>query len=412
MKAIIITIGDELLIGQVNDTNSTWIAEQCTIFNIEVIRKITISDGLFTLHEVLDENKPKADLFILTGGLGPTSDDYTAEALTQYFGMNTAFHQPTWERIESYFIRRGRIPSDSLKKQAMLPVEIEKLQNDLGTAPGLYHTVDDKIYIALPGVPYEMKHLFTDRFLPLILPLTGEDNLVQRTLLTCGKGETDLADLIRETESLLPDHISIAYLPDVGKVRLRISGKGPDKTILTSEIKAIGDRIISQIGDCYYGEGKTHLVNVLKEIFVNKGMTLGLAESCTGGHISDQIVSYSGASSFYNGGIVSYSNEAKHNVLGVSLDDLEKYGAVSEAVVKQMAEGVRKLLQVDVAASISGIAGPEGGSDEKPVGTFWLGLSIEGRDTQAIKIYFNRDRQRNIEFITTFVLNQIRLNLS
>lgn len=412
MKAIIITIGDELLIGQVVDTNSSWLAEQCTNSNIEVVRKVTVADGIVKLNEILDECHDMADLFVLTGGLGPTSDDYTSEALRAYFGMDVQFHLPTWERIEGYFIKRGKIPSESLRKQAMLPVQITKLVNDLGTAPGLYHELNDKTYISLPGVPYEMKHLFTDRFLPIILPKLGNEKLIQRTFLTCGKGETDLADLIKETENNLPDNLSIAYLPDIGKVRLRVSGKGLDENKLKQDIDQVSEKIISQIGDCFYGEGKTHLVNVLKEMFTSRGITLGLAESCTGGHISDQIVSFSGASAFYNGGIVSYSNEAKHNVLGVSLEDLEKYGAVSEAVVKQMAEGVRKLLQVDVAASISGIAGPEGGSEEKPVGTFWMGLSIAGRETKAIKIYFNRDRQRNIEFITTFVLNTIRLEMS
>lgn len=411
MKAIIITIGDELLIGQVIDTNSAWLADQCTQNNIEVVHKITIADTKPAFSEMLDLAFSRADIIITTGGLGPTNDDLTIEALTEYFGFTTEFHEASWARIENYFKNRGRLPSDGIRKQCYLPVEMVKLTNDLGTAPGLYYEKNGKHIISLPGVPYEMKHLFSDRFLPLIEPLIKGDHLVQRTLLTCGKGETDISEMIADIESSLPSHMGLAYLPDIGKVRLRISGKGIDKTKLTEDVNHFADAIIDKIGDCYYGEGKTSLVDVLRNMMIKRGLTLGLAESCTGGHISNQIVSFPKASAFFNGSVISYANEVKHNILGVNQEYLAKYGAVSEEVVKDMADGTLSLLRVDIAASISGIAGPDGGSEEKPVGTFWMGLARIGYPTVAFKIFFNRDRARNIEFITTYVLNKLRLEL-
>ncbi len=411
MKAIIITIGDELLIGQVVDTNSSWLADQCTQHNIEVVHKVTISDSKSVFSEMVGMSFSRADIIITTGGLGPTNDDLTIDALTEYFGFTTEFHEASWLRIENYFKSRGRLPSEGIRKQCYLPLEMVKLTNDLGTAPGLYYEKNGKHIISLPGVPYEMKHLFTDRFLPLIEPLLTGDQLVQRTLLTCGMGETDISELIADIEINLPGHISLAYLPDIGKVRLRISGKGPDKDALSKDVNYYADAIINKIGDCYYGEGKTHLVDVLRSMMLERGLTLGLAESCTGGHISNQIVSLPNASGFFNGSVISYANEVKHNILGVNQDYLAKYGAVSEEVVKDMADGTLSLLRVDVAASISGIAGPDGGSEEKPVGTFWMGLARIGYPTVAFKIFFNRDRTRNIQFITTYVLNKLRLEL-
>ncbi|MBK9025033.1 MAG: CinA family nicotinamide mononucleotide deamidase-related protein [Saprospiraceae bacterium] len=411
MKAIILTIGDELLIGQVVDTNSAWLAEQFTLNNIEVVSKITISDSIQVFKESLDYYLPQTDIIVTTGGLGPTNDDYTVEALSAYFGFSLEFHQPTWDRIEGYFKRRNKTPGEGIKKQCLLPVEMTKLVNDLGTAPGLYHSFNGKHIISLPGVPYEMKHLFTDRFLPIVKPLIEGEYLEQRTILTCGMGETDIAEKILDIETGLPQHINLAFLPDIGKVRLRLSGRGTDKNILSTEIKQIGDQIIERIGDCYYGEGKTHLVDTLRQMMIERNLTLGLAESCTGGHISDQIVSFPNASAFFNGSVVSYANEVKHNILGVNQESLASCGAVSEEVVKDMADGALSLLGVDIAASISGIAGPDGGSEDKPVGTFWMGLARTGCETRAFKVFFNRDRQRNIQFITSFVLNKIRLEL-
>lgn len=411
MKAIIIAIGDELLIGQVLDTNSNWIAQQCSLLNIEVVQKKTIRDGITPIVAAIEEAFEIADLVITTGGLGPTNDDYTAEALALYYGMNISFHQPTWDRIMSYFRNRGRTPSDTLRKQAMLPDGITLLENDLGTAPAMYFHSGGRHIISLPGVPYEMRHLFTDKFIPEIRPYLGSVSLVQRTILTVGRGETDIADAIADVESRLHPSLTLAYLPDIGKVRLRVSGKGEDADGIKALVDEVADAIRYRLGEAVYGEGAVSLPDVIRGQMEEKRLTLGLAESCTGGHISDLIVSSPGASAYYQGGIVSYSNEIKQRVLGVSMESLEKYGAVSENVVREMAEGVMRILDTDMAASVSGIAGPDGGSEEKPVGTFWVGLAVKGRPTKAFLVNFNRDRQRNIEFISVFVLNRIRLAL-
>lgn len=411
MKATIIAIGDELLIGQVLDTNSQWIARQCTELNIEIVRKTTVSDGIEPIVAAIQEGVALSDIIIMTGGLGPTSDDYTPRAIAEYFGMEIKFHPPTWERILAYFLSRGREPNEALKAQALLPERITFLVNDMGTAPGMYHHWEDKHLVSFPGVPYEMKHLFTDRFVPIIKPYLGDNHVKSRTILTVGKGETDIATVISDIESNLDSRLSIAYLPDIGRVRVRITGRDTNGEDLNGLINRTGDAIIDRLKDSVYGEGELTLSEAIRDIMVEKGLTLGLAESCTGGNISRQVVSASGSSAYYKGGIVSYSNQAKQSLLGVSPDSLEQYGAVSEQVAKEMAEGALNVFHSDIAASVTGIAGPDGGSESKPVGTFWVGLAMKDKETRAFKINFNRDRERNIEFVSIFVMNTIRMSI-
>lgn len=412
MKATIIAIGDELLIGQVLDTNSQWIARQCTELNIEVIKKLTVQDGIEPIVEAIREGLEISDLVIITGGLGPTSDDYTPRALAEYFRMKIAFHQPTWDRLVTYFRTRGREPNEALKAQAMLPDAITFLDNDMGTAPGMYHQTEGKHVVSFPGVPYEMKHLFVDRFIPIIKSYLGDYKVMTRTILTVGKGETDIASAISDIELNLDPRLSIAYLPDIGRVRIRITGKDDEETTLKEVVDQVGEAIIERLKESVYGEGELTLPEAIRDKMLECGLTLGLAESCTGGNISRQVVSASGSSGYYKGGIVSYSNEVKNRILGVSQSNLDQYGAVSEQAAKEMAEGALNVLQTDIAASVTGIAGPGGGSDAKPVGTFWIGLAMKGKETRTFKLNFNRDRERNIEFVTIFVLNKIRLAIS
>ena len=409
MKATIIAIGDELLIGQVLDTNTQWISQQCTSLNINIINHLTIKDGVDSAVEVINRAFDECDLLILTGGLGPTNDDYTVRALAQYYGMPISFHQPTWDRLEVYFSSRGRKPEDALRQQAMLPEGITLLPNDMGTAPGMYYYRGGKHLVSFPGVPYEMKHLFLDRFIPIIQSFIGQEKLIQRTILTVGMGETSIAEKISEIESNMADGLTLAYLPDIGKVRLRISGIGEDGQLLQEKVDEVSHSIMQILGEAVYGEGDMTLSQALQELMHRKKMTLGLAESCTGGNISKHITAIPGSSRFYKGGIVSYANEIKESVLGVRRESIESFGAVSEVVAREMADGALRVLDVDIAASVTGIAGPDGGSETKPVGTFWVGLAIKGGETQAYKINFNRDRERNIEYVTVYVLNRIRL---
>lgn len=409
MKAIIIAIGDELLIGQVLDTNSQWISQQCNDLNIEVIGHRTIPDGVASTTDAIDRAFRQCDLVILTGGLGPTNDDYTARALAAYYGMEIVFHQATWDRLTEYFASRGRQITDALKPQAMLPEGVTFLENDMGTAPGMYHCREGKHLVSFPGVPHEMKHLFSRRFVPLIRPFLGKTRLIQRTVLTVGLGETDIAGRIADIESALPKELSLAYLPDIGKVRLRVSGRGEDVENLGSIVNQVADDIIERLGSAVYGEGEISLAEAVKELMVNKRLTLGLAESCTGGNISREIVSVPGASGYFKGSIVSYANEIKHLILSVSSESLNNYGAVSEEVAREMADGALRILNTDMAVSVTGIAGPDGGSESKPVGTFWVGIAMKGRHTETYQINFNRDRERNIRFVTVYVLNKIRL---
>jgi nicotinamide-nucleotide amidase len=279
----------------------------------------------------------------------------------------------------------------------------------MGTAPGMYYYQGGKHLVSFPGVPYEMKHLFLDRFVPIIQPFIGKEKLIQRTILTVGMGETSIAEKISEIESNMADGLTLAYLPDIGKVRLRISGIGEDGQLLQEKVDEVSDSIIQVLGEAVYGEGDMTLSQALQELMHRKKMTLGLAESCTGGNISKHITAIPGSSRFYKGGIVSYANEIKESVLGVRRESIESFGAVSEVVAREMADGALRVMDVDIAASVTGIAGPDGGSETKPVGTFWVGLAIKGGETQAYKINFNRDRERNIEYVTVYVLNRIRL---
>lgn len=411
MKGILIAIGDELLIGQVLDTNSHWLADKCTSNNIEIVAKETIGDTVEEIVACLRRHTSEVDVIITTGGMGPTNDDFTAEALSVLSGTELEFHQSTWDRMAAYFSRHNKVMSPTLGKQCMLPKGIGIMENDMGTAPGLWLRHGKAIIISMPGVPYEMRHLFEDHALPMLLPMITGPYIRQRTLLTAGKGESDIADLVRPVEDALPAHISLAYLPDINKVRLRLTGYADDTGSLESALQTIGNQMKALVGQAYYGEGTTELVDVLRDMMTSRNMTLGLAESCTGGRIADTIVARPNASQFFNGSIVSYANEAKHNILGVNIHTLMTYGAVSEQVVKEMAEGALKLLQTDLAVSVSGIAGPDGGTEDKPVGTYWVGIAQTGKTTTTHHIFFHRDRARNIAFITSWVLNKIRLRL-
>lgn len=403
MKLSIISIGNELLIGQVVNTNAAWLGQHLSLIGWEVSSVVCISDDYDTIQRTVDRAFHDVDVVITTGGLGPTKDDVTKKAIADHFGCEMVFHNETWERISAYFNARNYPISEAHRQQCYMPDGADVYVNDLGTAPGLRLEKGQKHCIMLPGVPYEMKHLMKQHVVPFLTSINSVDAFHQLTFYTAGTGETVIADHIADFEDQLPEGASLAYLPAIGQVRVRLSMLNIDRPVF--------DEYCNQLRDLlrpwYYGEGHTSLEEEVARLFHALGLKLVLAESCTGGLISAKLVSLPGVSHFYLGGAVVYSYEHKSSVLGVPSELIESQGAVSEDVVVHMVKGALKHLGGDVAAAVSGIAGPAGGTDDKPVGTTWIAV---GNNDKVVtkKIVFNKDRQRNIEFSAVTALNMIR----
>lgn len=410
MKSEIITIGDELLIGQVVDTNSAWMARELNMVGITVNRINSIADDhnqiISTLHEVSE----RADIIFMTGGLGPTRDDITKLALCDYFNAPLVFDQPSFENIQRIFSLRGYIMTEINRKQAEIPACAEALQNIHGTAPGMVFRQNGKIYFSLPGVPFEMKALMTDHVLPMIKSLSNRI-ILHKTILTQGVGESFLADKIKDWESALPSHVKLAYLPQPGLVRLRLSSFGTTRVILQKELDEEVEKLYSLIGEFIFGEDEDTLESVVGKILKDQYLTLATAESCTGGYIAHLITSIPGSSSYFNGSVVSYSNQVKMNTLHVSPETLELFGAVSQETVIEMAEGVKRVLSTDCSIAVSGIAGPDGGTPDKPVGTVWIAVSTPNKDILVKKFQFGEHRERNIRRSALAALDMLRRQL-
>ncbi|MGE5382056.1 MAG: competence/damage-inducible protein A [Omnitrophica WOR_2 bacterium] len=410
MKAEIITIGDELLIGQVIDTNSAWMARELNMVGIRVNQIISISDDQEQIINTLTEASKRVDIIITTGGLGPTSDDITKVAFCKYFKTHLIFDQKSYENIERIFTLRGYSMSETNRKQAEIPANCEALLNENGTAPGMLFRQGRKIYISLPGVPFEMKSLMTDHVLPILKPLSGKV-IIHKTILTQGVGESFLSDKIKDWESELPPHIKLAYLPQPGMVRLRLSGTGISEEILKSELDEKVASLYSLIPEFIFGEDEESLELIVGKLLKELGLTLSTAESCTGGYLAHLITSIPGSSAYFNGSIVSYSNEVKINSLGVNPNTLKAFGAVSRDTVIEMANGVKKVLSSDCSIAVSGIAGPDGGTEEKPVGTVWIAVSTPISGTITKKFLFGEHRERNIRRSALAALDMLRKQL-
>jgi nicotinamide-nucleotide amidase len=395
MKAEIITIGDEILIGQIIDTNSAWIAEQFNLSGIEIYQITSVHDDTVHIMEALKKAEEKVDLVILTGGLGPTKDDITKHALCEFFNTKLVFHEPTFEHIKQRFKNRNIDLNKLNRDQALIPESCTVLPNKVGTAPGMWFEKNDTIFVSVPGVPFEMKYLVKNEILPRLQNNGKTKAMFHKTVQTQGLPESMLADRIENWESSLPKNIKLAYLPNPMSVRLRLSAIGTDLNDLKQQVESEIERLKQIIPDHIFGFDNETLAEVIGRMLLEKGQTLAVAESCTGGYISHLITSVSGSSGWYKGGVTSYSNEIKQNLLGVSLELLKKYGAVSEQVIREMATGARKKFNVDFAVATSGIAGPTGGTNEKPVGTVWI--AVAGPDkTIAEKFIFGDNRERNI----------------
>lgn len=413
MQTHLLTIGDEILIGQIVDTNSPWMSQQLNLRGMAVTGKSSVGDTRQAIINGIEHAASKADVVIMTGGLGPTKDDITKKTLAEMFGSEMAFHAETFQQIEMYFQKIGRTAPPAMRDQATLPVEALILLNKVGSAPGMWFERAGKIFISLPGVPFEMQYLMTNEVLPRLQERFPSRPIVHRTLLTAGEGESNIARRIEAFEDTLPDRIKLAYLPALGQVRLRLSGNwegempADAEAQLTALVEAKKAELQALIPDLIYGEEEETLQEVVGRILLAQNKKFGTAESCTGGYVAHLITSIPGASPYFPGSVVSYSYEMKEKLLNVSRDTLLRYGAVSEETVREMALGALVTLDADVTLAISGIAGPSGGTPDKPVGTVWMAISDHER-TVAVKYIFGRDRMKNIQLTGTYALNLVR----
>ncbi len=395
MKAVIITIGDEILIGQIVDTNSAWIAEQFNLNGIEIYQITSVHDDHQHITEAIKKAEEKVDLVILTGGLGPTKDDITKNTLCRYFDTRLVFHEPTFEHIKNRFALRNIDLNKLNRDQALVPESCTVLFNKIGTAPGMWFEKNNTIFVSVPGVPFEMKYLVEYEILPRLRERTQSGAIYHKTVLTQGIPESMLAMRLEHWENALPENIKLAYLPSPLSVRLRLSATGTDKNLLIKQVETEVEKLQQIIPESIYGYDNETMAEVVGRLLKLNGKTLAVAESCTGGYISHLITAVAGSSAYYKGSVTAYSNEVKMKLLGVKKSSLEEFGAVSETVAKEMAVGVRKALQSDYAVATTGIAGPDGGTPEKPVGTVWIAVAGENK-VVASKFVFGDNRERNI----------------
>ena len=413
MKAYLLTIGDEILIGQITDTNSSWMGKALNLEGISVIGKATVADSAEDIIDGVHHGLKKADFVIATGGLGPTKDDVTKKTLAEFFETELVHDVEVYERISSYYHKVGRKVSEAVKMQAMQPSDATILPNGVGTASGMWFEKDGKVVISLPGVPYEMQHLMEEEVIPRLKKRLGARPIVHRTLRTVGEGESTIAKMLDQFEDQLPAHIKLAFLPSLGQVRLRLTGvlerqlDSESVAGLERELDEHLNKMHSILGELIYGKEDELLEAVVGRMLLERGKTLGTAESCTGGYIAHLITRNPGSSAYYPGTVVSYSYELKTKLLGVKEDTLQNHGAVSEETVIEMAKGALGHLDVDIALAVSGIAGPGGGTPEKPVGTVWMAVT-DGDRTLTEKVLFGRDRLKNIQLTGVFALNLVR----
>ncbi len=394
--AEIITIGDEILIGQIVDTNSAWIATRFNEAGIRVKQITSVSDSKEHILEALEAATGRASIVIITGGLGPTKDDITKKTLAGYFGVGFRRDEETLRIVEGIFARYNRPLLDVNIQQADVPENCRVLPNRNGTAPGMWFEHHGKVIVSMPGVPFEMMYMVDEQVLPGLTSHFKLSAIVHRTLLTAGVGESFLADQISDIEDALPGHIKLAYLPKLGQVRLRLSGYGGDKQLLEDEIDFFSRQIKERVGDHLVTDIDQPLEKVVLQRMEAEGLTLSLAESCTGGYLSHLITQHPGSSRVFLGGAVTYSNALKEGLLGVKPETLRQFGAVSRQTAEEMAQGAVVHFGSDYAVSITGIAGPDGGTEEKPVGLVWMAVATPS-SVISKSFKFGSRRLQNIE---------------
>jgi nicotinamide-nucleotide amidase len=407
MKAAIITIGDELLIGQTIDTNSAWIGAELSNAGFDVYRITSVHDRKEDILYALDEAAGKTDVVLITGGLGPTSDDITKLTLCEFFNTRLVTDNEVLRMIEEMMARRNFPMNDKNRQQAEVPESCRVLKNASGTAPGMWFEKDGTIYISMPGVPHEMKHLMTDHVLPELKKRFTSQTIIHKNIMTYGTFESKLAEILTGFEAGLPCNIKLAYLPAAGVIKLRLTGTGSDHNNLSNIIKEQVQKLYKIIPQFIYGEDEVSLETIIGTLLTDRNMTVSTAESCTGGEIAHLLTSVAGSSVYYKGSVIAYANSVKTQLLGVPEDVIEKEGAVSEDTVREMASGARNLFKTDYAVATSGIAGPDGGSEKKPVGTVWIAIASE-KEVVCEKYVFGNDRLTNIRRFSLAALNFLR----
>jgi nicotinamide-nucleotide amidase len=406
MKLEILAIGDELLIGQTINTNASWLGQELSKRGYQISRSIAVSDDPEQIVFALDNLLPTTDCVLITGGLGPTKDDLTKHVLAQYFDTELVIHEPTLAQIVTFFESRNKPMLDVNIQQAALPASCTILKNRVGTAAGMWFEKANKIYISLPGVPYEMKTIISEEVFPLFEKRFGSSAMYHQTLLTQGIGESFLAEQIKDWEDdVRNDGLSLAYLPSPGLVKLRLTSYNGIQD--QDKIEHYFMQLKARLPEAIFGEGEQSLESVLGDILLEKKATIGTVESCTAGLLANTIASVPGASAYYQGALLTYSNELKQQIAKVSAQALNKFGAVSEQVAKEMAQNGRQILGVDYCLATTGIAGPTGGTPEKPVGLVWIGLSGPN-GTVAKSFRFGDNRSRNLEMTVLSAMNWLR----
>ncbi|HRW27330.1 MAG TPA: competence/damage-inducible protein A [Bacteroidales bacterium] len=406
-SAEIITIGDELLIGQTVDTNSAWISMQLSMRGIRVKRITSISDRRDEIISALDEALRRVSLVLVTGGLGPTSDDITKETLAEYFGSQLVMNEEVLAEVTERITRRNLEMNENNRRQALVPECCRVLLNRAGTAPGMLFEKNSKKVISMPGVPSEMKYIMQEHVLPMVTGMAGDTTIIHRNIMTYGTFEAKLAERLEEFERELPAVIKLAYLPSHGVIKLRLTGTGGNARQLGLMMDGQIRKLYTIIPDVIYGEGEITLEEKVGSLLLNKNLTVSTAESCTGGKIASLITSVPGSSAWFKGSVVAYDNSIKTGMLGVDPEIIRKQGAVSEETAAAMASGVRRLTGTDFAVAVTGIAGPTGGTPEKPVGTVWIAIA-SGRGIITEKQRFADDRLINISRSAHSALNLLR----
>lgn len=407
MKAQIITIGDEILIGQIVDTNAAYISRALNSVGVVVTERLSIGDDRDRIIEALDTSLSQCDMVITTGGLGPTKDDITKKTLAEYFHSELVCDKEVYAHVKKMLEERGIEFNELNQGQALVPACCTVLPNMKGTAPGMWFERDGKVVVSLPGVPFEMEALMQEEVLPRLAEHFSLKQIVHRTMITTGLAESMLAKRIEAWENALPPYIKLAYLPSPSQVRLRLSAYEVDGRKVGEEIDRLFSQLEKIIPQYVVGYQNESIYTSVHKMLLRKGLTLATAESCTGGAIASHFTSQAGASGYFLCGVVSYSNEAKHNVLGVDMSDIERYGAVSRPVVEQMAEGARRISGADYAVATSGIAGPTGGTPDKPVGTVWMAVATPSGVRSQVKI-LGSAREQVIERAASTVVAMLR----
>lgn len=414
MRAYILTIGDELLIGQTVDTNAAWLGEQLSLLGLHVVQSTTVGDNMAALRRALDSAFGSADLIVTTGGLGPTHDDVTRRVVANYLGKPLQENEDIMDRLRAYYAHSGRDIPEAARRLALVPTDFELLENPVGTAPGLWYTGPiggkERLLAILPGIPEEMKSIAEAALLPRLKARDDVQTVVHRTLLTTGIGESSLQEKIGDIVQELGEGVELAYLPSTSGVRLRLRAFGEDKAAAGEHLDAVEKRLRDRIGKYIFGMGDQTLEGVLGDLLRERGLTIATAESCTGGFVAHRLTNMSGSSDYFVGSVVAYANDVKIDQLGVRKVTLEEHGAVSEPVARQMAQGVRRTLGADIGVSTTGIAGPTGGTPGKPVGTIWIGYSGPEGD-RAVELHFTQDRTLNKELFSTSAMELVRRQL-